>query len=211
MQQRKENKKIVKKPEFRFLLSAFNATQFPSNTHLDEFAFVGRSNVGKSSLINALLGADACKVSKTPGRTQCINFFEVKVINKIISITDLPGYGYAAVSKQTKLQWNETIFDYLQNRKNLRRVFLLIDARHGIKDNDAEIMSLLDHFGVLYQIVLTKLDKMKSSREKMIFSDIQDSIRNNISHHSAAFPEFIISSANRGYGLTDLFNVLKNT
>ena len=176
----------------RFAIGATSPTQFPTSS-LPEFAFVGRSNVGKSSLINALVGEDVCRVSKTPGRTQQVNFFDTFLRNQHFTIVDLPGYGYATVSKQMRDNWNELIVTYLQ-RKNLKKVFLLIDSRHGIKENDAEVMDLLDQLGVLYQLVFTKTDKIKSKQEKEDYAKCLVDTKEIIKQHPAAFPEIIETS-----------------
>src|SRR6201999_616344 len=123
---------------------------------LPEVAFVGRSNAGKSSLINALTGRKTlARVSNTPGRTREINFFD---LGGRLMLADLPGYGYAKVSKADHARWTELIFAYLRERATLRRVVLLIDARRGVLENDADVMALLDRAAVSYQLVLTKID-----------------------------------------------------
>lgn len=176
----------------RFTIGATSPAQFPAS-NLPEFAFVGRSNVGKSSLINALVGDDVCRVSKTPGRTQQVNFFDTILQKQHFTIVDLPGYGYATVSKQMRDNWNELIVAYLQ-RENLKKVFLLIDSRHGIKANDAEVMDLLDQLGVLYQLVFTKTDKIKSKQEKEEYAQCLLDTQEIIKQHPAAFPEIIETS-----------------
>ncbi len=176
--------------ECRFLAGATTFSQIPF-LKLPEVAFVGRSNVGKSSLINSLTGKSTARVSKTPGRTQQINFFSLG--NKI-SLVDLPGYGYAAVSKQMRMQWDNLILDYLRYRKNLRRIFLLIDSKLGIKQNDSEIMEILDTLGLVYQIVLTKSDKRSSN----VTSD------QILQSHPAAFPEIIFTSSKKREGIKQL-------
>ncbi len=140
-----------------FLAGADCVQRFPSHRY-NEVAFVGRSNVGKSSLINALTGQkNLARTSKTPGRTQQINFF--KLLN--IVLVDLPGYGYANAPKQNIRDWLSVSYEYLVNRKNLKRIFLLIDSRHGIKTIDHEAMDLLNSHNVPFQVVLTKIDKIK--------------------------------------------------
>ena len=140
--------------------AATSMEQIPAGFTLPEIAFAGRSNVGKSSLINALTGRKTLvKVSQTPGRTQQLNFFNLA---ERLMLVDLPGYGYAKQSKTKVSAWNQLIRDYLRGRPNLRRVCLLIDSRHGIKPNDIEIMELLDDSAVPYQIVFTKMDKTKT-------------------------------------------------
>ena len=164
-----------------------------SYSKLPEVAFVGRSNVGKSSLINALVGKVCARVSKTPGRTQQINFFSLG--NKM-SLADLPGYGYAAVSKQTRMQWDDLILNYLRYRKNLVRIFLLIDSKLGVKQNDEEIMEIFDKLGLVFQIILTKSDKKSAG--------IEDSVKEIVQLHSAAFPEIISTSSKKNDGIKQL-------
>lgn len=178
--------------ECKFIAGAATFDQIP-HFKLPEIAFVGRSNVGKSSLINSLVGKNCARVSKTPGRTQQINFFSLG--NKI-SLVDLPGYGYAAVSKQIRMQWDDLILNYLRHRKNLVRVFLLIDSKLGIKQNDEKVMEIFDSFGLVFQIVLTKTDKKSPG--------IEDSIKGIIQSHAAAFPEIISTSSKKNDGIKQL-------
>ena len=125
-----------------------------------EIAFLGRSNVGKSTLLNAITKrSKLAHTSKTPGRTQELNFFSIIIDRPVMSIVDMPGYGFAKASKKKIKEWTDLSKFYLQNRPNLRRVFLLIDSRHNIKNSDKEIMNMLDECAVSYQIVLTKIDK----------------------------------------------------
>jgi GTP-binding protein len=176
--------------ECQFVAGAASSEQIPSY-YIPEVAFAGRSNVGKSSLINALLGRKDCaRVSKFPGRTQQINFFSLQ--NKI-SLVDLPGYGYAAISKKMRKTWDDLILNYLIGRQNLRRVFLLIDARHGIKKNDEEIMKILDDCAVVYQIILTKIDKAPCP-------DV-DHLTAQLAAHTAAYPSIIATSSEKNVGM----------
>ena len=149
-----------------FVLSVADLSQLPLS-EISEVAFAGRSNVGKSSIINALFGQKKlAKTSNTPGRTQQLNYFN---INNKIHIVDLPGYGYAEAPEKLVKQWQNLIFDYLRGRVNLKRVFVLIDSRHGIKQSDKEIFDLLDKAAVTYQLVLTKTDKITSKElEKQV-------------------------------------------
>lgn len=182
--------------ECKFIAGAASVEQIPNNLFMPEVAFAGRSNVGKSSLINAIVGKrDCARVSKQPGRTQQINFF---TIQDKISIADLPGYGYAAVSKKTRKLWDKLILDYLRGRQNLRRIFLLIDSRHGIKQNDEEIMNILDDFAVIYQIVLTKIDKIS------YIPDIVRKTDDYISKRVAAFPYSIPTSSAKKDGIQNV-------
>ena len=182
--------------ECKFIAGASSIEQIPNNLFMPEVAFVGRSNVGKSSLLNAIVGDRNCaRVSKQPGRTQQINFF---TIQDRISLADLPGYGYAAVSKKTRKSWDRLILDYLRGRQNLRRIFMLIDSRHGIKANDEEIMDILDDSAVVYQIVLTKIDKISAN------SDIAKKVESQILKHVAAFPRIIQTSSEKMLGINDV-------
>ncbi|MDR3180093.1 MAG: ribosome biogenesis GTP-binding protein YihA/YsxC [Holosporaceae bacterium] len=179
-----------------FIAGASSIEQIPNNIFMPEVAFVGRSNVGKSSLINAVVGQrDCARVSKLPGRTQQINFF---TLQEKISITDLPGYGYAAVSKKTRRSWDHLILDYLRGRQNLRRIFLLLDSRHGIKKNDDEIMDILDESAVVYQVVLTKIDQNPRH------SDMVKQVEEQIATRTAAFPYVIPTSAEKKIGIESL-------
>jgi len=165
------------------------------DTRIPEIAFVGRSNVGKSSLINALTGRKTlARTSNTPGRTQQINFFSLV---DALMLADLPGYGYAKASKVDIARWTTMIFDYLRGRPPLRRVCLLIDARHGLKDSDIDIMKDLDNSAVSYQIVLTKCDKVKAAALDKLLADTQ--IR--IAKHVAAHPMVIQTSSAKGTGI----------
>lgn len=178
--------------ECKFIAGAATYDQIPYSK-LPEIAFVGRSNVGKSSLINALVGRVCARVSKTPGRTQQINFFS---LGNRISLSDLPGYGYAAVSKQIRMQWDDLILNYLRYRKNLIRIFLLIDSKLGIKPNDEEIMEIFDKLGLIFQIILTKSDKKSAG--------IEYSIKEIIQFHAAAFPQIISTSSKKNDGIKQL-------
>ena len=164
----------------------------PSET---EIAFAGRSNVGKSSLINALVGQKAlARTSNTPGRTQELNFFAADMGPMIV---DMPGYGYARASKKLIRNWTQLVFAFLRGRANLRRVYLLIDARHGIKDNDRKTLDLLDKAAVSYQIVLTKADKLKPPA----LEDILEEIRSALVKRPAAYPGIVATSAQTGLGI----------
>jgi GTP-binding protein len=179
----------------KFIAGAASAEQIPDN-FMPEVAFVGRSNVGKSSLINAIVGQKDCaRVSKFPGRTQQINFFSL--LDKI-SLVDLPGYGYAAISKKMRKTWDDLILSYITGRQNLRRIFLLIDSRHGIKKNDEEVMWILDDSAVPYQIVLTKIDKIAN------VSDIKQQILSQTTNHAAAHPLVIATSSEKSIGINEL-------
>ncbi|MGB6969119.1 MAG: ribosome biogenesis GTP-binding protein YihA/YsxC [Methyloceanibacter sp.] len=165
-----------------------------------EVAFAGRSNVGKSSLINALTWRKGlARVSVTPGRTRELNFFTVGKEGEFY-LVDMPGYGYARVSKAEVKGWTRLIRDYLRGRRELKRVFLLIDARHGLKDNDRETMALMDEAAVSYQVVLTKADKPKPAELAAIKAEVAE----ELAKHPAAYPEMIATSARTGVGLPEL-------
>ena len=160
-----------------------------------EVCFAGRSNVGKSSLLNAITKRKSlARTSNTPGRTQQINFFSVS--NKLY-IVDLPGYGYAKAPLHEVQKWQELVFSYMSGRRNLKRIFLLIDIRHGIKSNDIEIMNLLDEAAVNYQIIFTKSDKIKGQILENLVMDYTKSLDPQI----AVYPEVIISSAQQKEGI----------
>jgi GTP-binding protein len=164
-------------------------------SRIPEIAFVGRSNVGKSSLINALTGRKTlARTSNTPGRTQQINFFSLV---DALMLADLPGYGYAKASKVEIARWTTMIFDYLRGRPPLRRVCLLIDARHGLKDSDIDVMKDLDNSAVSYQIVLTKCDKVKAAALDQLMTDT----KTRIAKHVAAHPLVIQTSSAKGTGI----------
>ncbi len=165
---------------------------------LPEVAFAGRSNVGKSSLLNALVGRKAlARTSNTPGRTREVNYF---LLDGRTYLVDLPGYGYARAAKTQVAGWNRLIRNYLQGRASLARVFLLIDARHGLKESDKPTLELMDTSAVSYQGVLTKTDKVKAGElEKVIERTAKE-----LSKHPAAHPRIIATSARKGAGITEL-------
>jgi GTP-binding protein len=165
-----------------------------------EVAFAGRSNVGKSSLINALTGRSSlARVSVTPGRTRELNFFALGK-DGALYLVDMPGYGYARASKAQAKAWTRLIGDYLKGRRELKRVFLLIDARHGIKPNDTDTMKLLDEAAVSYQVVLTKADKPKASE----LAEIEAKVASDLAKHPAAYPQILTTSVRTGLGIEAL-------
>jgi GTP-binding protein len=165
-----------------------------------EVAFAGRSNVGKSSLINALTGRKTlARVSVTPGRTRELNFFTLGHDAELY-LVDMPGYGYAKAPKTAVRGWTRLIGDYLKGRRELKRVFLLIDARHGIKANDRETMKLMDVSAVSYQAVLTKADKPKQSELDAVIAKVGE----ELAKHPAAYPQILATSARTGMGVPDL-------
>ncbi len=165
---------------------------------IPEVAFAGRSNVGKSSLLNAFLAqGQLARTSNTPGRTREINYFR---LGDAMHIVDMPGYGYARASKSLVEGWNRLIQDYLRGRPQLGRVFLLIDSRHGVKPNDAQIMTLMDKAAVSYQIVLTKIDKLKASEVEAVHAATLAAV----AKHAAAYPEVLITTAEKKRGIAEL-------
>jgi len=160
-----------------------------------EVCFAGRSNVGKSSLINALTGRNGlARTSNTPGRTQEINFFTCQNSHYLV---DLPGYGFANAPLKIVEKWQRLLKDYLAGRATLRRAFVLIDARHGIKKVDDEILDLLDNAAVNFQVVLTKIDKVKPGDLATVLAQI----RTKLSNHPAAYPELVLTSSAKGDGI----------
>ncbi len=167
-------------------------------TRIPEVAFVGRSNVGKSSLVNALTGRKTlARVSNTPGRTREINFFR---LGGRLMLADLPGYGYAKVSKAESDKWTELIFAYLCGRPSLRRVVFLIDSRRAPLPHDVLVMDMLDRAAVSYQLVLTKTDKLSPGELTAIAAET----KREADRHTAAYPELLATSAEKGTGIADL-------
>jgi GTP-binding protein len=163
-----------------------------------EICFAGRSNVGKSSLINALTGRKGlARASNTPGRTQEINFFTTTGGPYLV---DLPGYGYANAPLKVVEKWQRLLKAYLAGRASLRRAFVLIDARHGVKAVDEEIMALLDRAAVTFQVVLTKADKINAEEREQVLAQV----RGALSKHPAAYPELVVTSAEKGSGIETL-------
>ena len=182
-----------------FLKSAPKLEFLPEPT-VPEIAFAGRSNVGKSSLINALVNRNnLARASNTPGRTQELNFFDVGD-PAMFRIVDMPGYGYAKAPIKTVQQWRYLINDYLRGRVVLKRVFVLIDSRHGIKEVDHDIMSMLDSAAISYRIVLTKTDKIKASDLDAVETDTMAKLRK----HVAAYPDLSVTSAEKRGGIEEL-------
>jgi GTP-binding protein len=167
-----------------------------------EVCFAGRSNVGKSSLINALTGRKGlARASNTPGRTQEINFFTLGDARYLV---DLPGYGFANAPVAVVEKWQRLLKQYLSGRPNLRRAFVLIDTRHGVKPVDEEILKLLDSSAVTFQCVLTKADKVKEADRLKVL----DQVRAALARHPAAFPEILLTSSEKGDGIATLRSII---
>lgn len=192
---------------WRFVAGAPTMSALPPEGPV-EVAFAGRSNVGKSSLINALTGQKSlARTSNTPGRTQHLNFFVPDLPGDTlpeIAIVDMPGYGYAKAPKNQVNAWTRLIKAYLRGRARLRRVFVLIDARHGIKANDEDMLALLDQAGVSYQIVLTKIDKLKQPERDRLMSETTAAIVKR----PAAHPHILATSSEKRLGLDELRAVI---
>ena len=179
-----------------------------------EVAFAGRSNVGKSSLINALVGQKGlARTSNTPGRTQELNYFVPDGYSgegddlPPMAIVDMPGYGYAQAPKEQVDKWTKLVFDYLRGRATLKRVYVLIDSRHGIKKNDEDVLTLLDKAAVSYQVVLTKTDKIKAPAVPKLIAETAEKIRKR----PAAYPAVLSTSSEKGDGLDDLRQAIAET
>jgi GTP-binding protein len=167
-----------------------------------EVCFAGRSNVGKSSLINALTGRKTlARASNTPGRTQEINFF---ALGEDRYMVDLPGYGYAEAPVAVVAKWQALLRQYLAGRQTLRRAFVLIDARHGVKAVDEEILTLLDRSAVTFQAVLTKVDKISRAEREAVILQVQGAL----ARHPAAFPEIVVTSSEKGDGIEILRSII---
>jgi GTP-binding protein len=183
--------------EATFVWAASRIDNLPPMTGL-EIAFAGRSNVGKSSLVNALTGRKTlARTSHTPGRTQELNFFD---LNGKLTLVDMPGYGYAAAGKDKVAAWTSLIHAYLRGRANLARVFVLVDARHGLKPVDEGVLDTLDQAAVSYQIVLTKADELKTGEVESRVTETAAAL----ARRPAAFPEVQATSSRTGLGVPDL-------
>lgn len=177
-------------------VGSFETVASLPRTQFAEYAFIGRSNVGKSSLINAVVGSPVARTSNTPGRTQSLNLFN---LDDRVMIVDLPGYGYAKVSKADAMRWLHRLEEYLTTRRQLKRLFILIDSRIGARDSDLDLMDFCDANAIPYQIVYTKKDKR-----------VREEKQHQISHtdHGAMLPEILETSAEKKTGLDSIRGVL---
>ena len=182
-----------------FLKSA-PTLEFIPDASVPEIAFAGRSNVGKSSLLNALAGRNAlARTSNTPGRTQELNFFDVGA-PLTFRLVDMPGYGFAKAPKDMQRKWRYLVNDFLRGRDVLKRALVLIDSRHGIKDVDREILDMLDNAAVSYRVVLTKADKIKAS----VLNEITLQTAEEARKRPAAHPQILATSSEKGGGIAEL-------
>ncbi|WP_295640346.1 ribosome biogenesis GTP-binding protein YihA/YsxC [Novosphingobium sp.] len=182
-----------------FLKSA-PALQFLPDADFPEVAFAGRSNVGKSSLLNALTGRKSiARTSVTPGRTQELNFFDVGTPIRL-RLVDMPGYGFAKAPPKVVEQWKRLVRDFLRGRVTLKRTLVLIDSRHGVKDVDTDMMKMLDEAAVGYRLVLTKADKVRAEELAKVLVETEAAARARI----AAYPQVLVTSSEKGMGIDDL-------
>lgn len=194
---REAARKLLTGHEVEFLKGVVAMDGLPPDDRV-EVCFAGRSNVGKSSLINALTGRKGlARASNTPGRTQEINFFTIGADHFLV---DLPGYGFANAPLDVVAKWQNLLKNYLAGRANLRRAFVLIDFRHGVKAVDEEIMKLLDRSALTFQVVLTKADKVKAQDHDKVLAQV----RAALAKHPAAYPEIVLTSSEKGDGIPTL-------
>jgi len=187
--------------EIEFLTGAHNFSQIPKH-HYPEIAFIGASNVGKSSLINAVFAKKIAIVSSTPGRTRQLNFFKISGFRDGFMMVDMPGYGFAKAKIKNIQHWQDVSFDYLMNRPNLKRIFLLIDATKGLKNHDLEVIEIFIQNNIFFQIVLTKIDKLNLEDQEKSTQEITKKLE--------VFPSFcntiIKTSSSKKYGIEELQN-----
>ncbi len=187
-----------------FILGAHTYSQAPQTSH-PEIAFIGASNVGKSSLINAIMGRKIAIVSTTPGRTRQLNFFKVadgftQSFSQGFVLVDMPGYGFAKAKEKNIEHWQRTALEYLTKRANLKRLFLLIDPVKGLKESDRDMINLLNTVAVSFQIILTKADKL--NREEL--KNAEEKITKEVGKWPAAHPQIIVTSSSKGYGINEI-------
>lgn len=204
MAKKLEAKKIFN-GQTEFLFGAHNYSQVPT-FHFPEIAFVGASNVGKSSLINALVGDKIAIVSTTPGRTRQLNFFKIFGYEDGFILVDMPGYGFAKAKAKHSEHWQKASFEYLTKRPNLKRVFLLIDPTKGMKSTDLEAINIFNTLAVSFQVVLTKSDKLR----KEDLAKEEEKIKKQIATWQAAYPEILTISSLKGYGIRELQDEIVN-
>ena len=196
-QERLEEGRLLFARPVEFVKSVVDLAHLP-DSDLPEVCFAGRSNVGKSSLINALTNQKGlARASNTPGRTRELNYFDA---SDRLFLVDLPGYGYARASKTDIAKWTKLTRAFLRGRQPLRRVFVLVDSRHGLKDSDLELFEMLDEAAVTYQVVLTKTDKLKKGELDRVTARTQDAI----AKRPAAHPQIIATSSEKGRGIPEL-------
>ena len=188
------------KGECLFKIGAFRYDQ-TKESKLPEVCFIGRSNVGKSSLINAVVNQKIAITSKTPGRTRQLNFFELQ---ETLSLVDMPGYGFAKVGKKEVQSWEKLAYEYFAKRVNLKRVFILIDSRRGLFEKDKELMNILDTLAVSYQIILTKIDEIKEEELAHVIREITRDTKK----FPALHPDIIPTSSNKNWGIGELRKVI---
>ena len=197
----KNKKSLIFNQQTEHYTAASSIIHFP-DLNIPEVCFAGRSNVGKSSLINSICSKRAlARTSHTPGRTQLIHFYSIQ---DRLFLSDLPGYGYAKVSKSKIYAWTKLMEDYFKNRNNLSRVFILIDARRGVKNSDHELMNLLNIIAVNFQCIFTKIDKIS----KNTLTDLHSNTFKQIKKYAAAFPEIIETSAHKKIGIDKIHECL---
>jgi len=196
-----ETGRLLFTQECDFVMGVRTEADLPK-AELPEVAFAGRSNVGKSSLLNALTNRRTlARTSNTPGRTREVNIFRLGGDGeRRLMLVDLPGYGYARAGKEEIARWNKLIEDYLRGRGNLRRVCLLIDARRGIGPPDRNVMELLDQAAVVYQVILTKVDKEKATA----LAKVRAAAEAELKGHGAAYPDILATSAAKKLGLEEV-------
>jgi len=185
--------------DIEFVKGAHNFSQIPDN-HFPEIAFIGASNVGKSSIINAIFGKKITIVSSTPGRTQQLNFFKVAGFRDGFYIVDLPGYGFAEASAKKISHWQNVTFEYLAKSQKLQKVFLLIDAVKGLKHNDIEVIEYFLENNILFQIILTKIDKINLTEQQIV----KEKILQQLALFKTAQQNLILTSSSKKYGINEI-------